>query len=280
MIAQGALKMNEQLKNFIEAPVFQGTDFEKLWDIFDGAVYVNLKHRTDRKKRVLKEFESINIKPQRFEGCYFNEQELKEFGLKLKNKINVANFNLSMLKVVSEAKRLKLKNILIFEDDCIFDKEKLLETIPHLQELKNVKWDLFYLGGGLNPFDNSVNKVSENLYSVKLGLYQTHAYAINSSFYDAILRDVLRRAQGFAMDNWFACNYVNKKVITIKRPVAFQEIGFSDIQNSYRPNDKMTRDIETHEKFISGEGEPLEYNKRNEKEKKIDPITGLKNEAN
>ena len=53
--------MNEKLKNFIEAPVFQETDFEKLWDIFDGAVYINLKHRTDRKERVLKQFESINI---------------------------------------------------------------------------------------------------------------------------------------------------------------------------------------------------------------------------
>ena len=61
--------MNEKLKNFIEAPVFQETDFEKLWDIFDGAVYINLKHRTDRKERVLKQFESININPKRFENC-------------------------------------------------------------------------------------------------------------------------------------------------------------------------------------------------------------------
>ena len=273
--------MNEKLKNFIEAPVFQGTDFEKLWDIFDGAVYINLKHRADRKERVLKQFESINIKPQRFEGCYFNEQELKEFGLQLKNKINVTNFNLSMLKVASEAKRLKLKNILIFEDDCIFDKEEFLETIPHLQELKNIKWDLFYLGGGINPYDNSVSKVSKNLYSVRKGLYQTHAYAINSSYYDVLLADVQRRAQGFALDNWFACNYARKITITLKRPVAFQEIGFSDIQNSYRPNDKMTRDIETHKKFISDEGEPLEYNRRDEKEKKINPVTGLyENESN
>lgn len=258
--------MNEKLKNFIEAPVFQETDFEKLWDIFDGAVYINLKHRTDRKERVLKQFESINIKPQRFEGCYFNEQELKEFGLQLKFKINVTNFNLSMLKVASEARRLKLKNILIFEDDCIFDKEKLLETIPHLQELKNIKWDLFYLGGGINPYDNSVSKVSKNLYSVKKGLYQTHAYAINSSYYDVLLADVQRRAQGIAIDNLLA--RTNKEVITIKTPVAFQEKGFSDIQNKHMNNDKKTRDIETHKKFISDEGEPLEYNQRDEKKKK------------
>ena len=247
--------MNEKLKNFIEAPVFQETDFEKLWDIFDGAVYINLKHRTDRKERVLKQFESININPKRFEGCYFSEQELKEFGLKPRYKINVTNFNLSMLKVASEARRLKLKNILIFEDDCFFDKEKLLETIPHLQELKNINWDLFYLGGAISKSNNSVTKVSKNLFSVKKGLYETHAYAINNSFYDHMLKNIIIRAQGFAIDNWFSCT--DKEVITIKTPVAFQEKGFSDIQNKYMNNDKKTRDIEINKKFISDKGEPL-----------------------
>ena len=247
--------MNEKLKNFIEAPVFQETDFEKLWDIFDGAVYINLKHRTDRKERVLKQFESININPKRFEGCYFSEQELKEFGLKPRYKINVTNFNLSMLKVASEARRLKLKNILIFEDDCFFDKEKLLETIPHLQELKNINWDLFYLGGAINKSNNSVTKVSKNLYSLRKGLYQTHAYAINSSFYDHMIKSITKKAQGIAIDNFLA--RTNKEVITIKRPVAFQEIGFSNIQNKYMKNNKKARDIEINKKFISDKGEPL-----------------------
>lgn len=88
--------------------------------------------------------------------------------------------------VIAEAKSRGLQNVVIFEDDCVFLDGFIEHLSKSVEELKQFDWDLFYMGGEPN---NMMEQVSENLYTMKNqgGIYTTHAYAVNSCFYDRIL---------------------------------------------------------------------------------------------
>jgi hypothetical protein len=53
-----------------------------------------------------------------------------------------------------------------------------------VEDLKQIEWDMFYMGGEPNA---ECNSISNNLAKCTTGLYGTHAYAINECFYDKIL---------------------------------------------------------------------------------------------
>jgi hypothetical protein len=86
--------------------------------------------------------------------------------------------------MIREAKRRGWKNCVIFEDDCVFEDGFVDKVKKCIDELKDKEWDLFYMGGEPGGWCDGV---SDNLAKCTAGMYATHAYVINESFYDRVL---------------------------------------------------------------------------------------------
>lgn len=156
--------------------------------MFDAAYFINLNHRTDRRDKFLEKarlaglenvirFPAVSVD---YENClpdYFNQGEKRKYKV---------GCTLSHQAVVRQAKELNLKNVLIFEDDCVFleDFYNVVETCS--KELETLDdWSLMYFGG--EP-SNHCKPVTNNIYIIPDGgVYCCHAYAVNHTFYDNIL---------------------------------------------------------------------------------------------
>ena len=88
----------------------------------------------------------------------------------------------SHLDVLREARKKRWPNILIFEDDCVFDDEFNQKFANYLEQVPN-DWDTLLLGGGHHE---KPEKISENLVKAR-GTYFTHAYALDQGTYDALI---------------------------------------------------------------------------------------------
>ena len=88
----------------------------------------------------------------------------------------------SHLAVLKSARKNNAPNILIFEDDCIFDAEFNQEFRRYINQLPG-DWDMLFLGG--RHFEDPI-QVSENIAKAKM-TYLTHAYALNHSTYDVLI---------------------------------------------------------------------------------------------
>jgi GR25 family glycosyltransferase involved in LPS biosynthesis len=74
------------------------------------------------------------------------------------------------------------KNVLIFEDDALFDDNIIDDLSSCIKDLSVIDWDMFYLG--CNPLE--YYKETDNIGRV-IRTTTNHAYAINNSFYDKVL---------------------------------------------------------------------------------------------
>jgi glycosyl transferase, family 25 len=88
----------------------------------------------------------------------------------------------SHLAVLRLAQKKKAPNILIFEDDCIFDNE-FNHKFPHYMSQLPRDWDMLLFGG--THFEDPI-KVSDNIAKAKM-TYLTHAYVLKRSTYDVLI---------------------------------------------------------------------------------------------
>jgi len=157
-----------------------------IFNYFEKSFYINLDERQDRKLLFEKRASKLDFNIERFNAIKVPNNFIDKSSLKneerRKQKLGCS---LSHFEIIRQAKENKLKNVLIFEDDCVFVdnfNDKLLKCV---NELKNKDWDLFYLGGEPNAL---CDKAGEYIYKMNNGgAYSTHAYAINNCFFDKIL---------------------------------------------------------------------------------------------
>jgi len=160
------------------------------FDYFEEIVCINLDRRTDRWELMQKEFDKINIlgRVRRFSAIENKNGELGCFE--------------SHIQCILNARKNKLKNILIFEDDVVFlphyDERKIKNSIDIL---KNNEWEFYYLGGlerRIKPrkkYNNLKNKfhgdfVQEHSYTMKANsVGWAQSYAVNNTIYDKIYED-------------------------------------------------------------------------------------------
>ena len=140
---------------------------KKLKEIFPISYYVNLDSRIDRKGSVEKEFAKIGYVSTRHSAR-------KE-----------VTTTISHLEILKKALDLK-ENILIFEDDAEFLDDDLQYLDVILNELSNIEWDMFYLGGNLL---RPAFQTSEHLARLS-HCYSAHAYGVNKNFVP-ILADIV-----------------------------------------------------------------------------------------
>jgi GR25 family glycosyltransferase involved in LPS biosynthesis len=202
----------------------------KYLDFFDDCYYINLNHRTDRRELFEKRSNEVGINAIRFSAIEPNEEDcpLLPSALMEKRRKYKVGCTLSHKMVVKLADERNLENVLIFEDDCVFldgFEEKVKKCV---NELKSVEWDIIYFGGEVN---NYCVDVSENLVKVENGgVYCTHAYAVNKSFYPAFIN---MNEHNVDVIDIFLLNYsVSKRTYILSRELlAIQDSIHSDIQN-------------------------------------------------
>ena len=155
------------------------TNTNKILNYFDMAYYINLDSRTDRKLETEKQLSKVGINAIRYGTI---EPKDKDDYPDIGNKgCAESHFDL-----ITQARNKNLNNILIFEDDIIFN-EKFNNVIYHIvNQLKLIQWDMFYFHV-LSPL--GIHIPNDGKYEIKKikDTVCTHAYAINNSIFDKIL---------------------------------------------------------------------------------------------
>lgn len=179
-------------------------------DTFDLIYCLNLDSRPDRWETSLKEFEKINVKPERFSAIKDDNPAL-----------GCLKSHREMLRVAAQQN----KSVLIFEDDVEFleGAKEVLEQA--LQELQNFSWAMLYLGGNiLKPF----RQTSEHL-ALLNHCQSTHAYGIHRDHVKPILEFLDHNE--FFVDVLYADGVIPAVACYITIPmIAIQRADFSNIE--------------------------------------------------
>lgn len=131
----------------------------------------------------------------------------------------------SHLEVLRLARKNEAPNILIFEDDCVFDTEFNQKFSQYINQLPS-HWDMLLLGG--KHFEAPI-KVSDNIAKAKM-TYLTHAYALPCSTYDALI-ELCEQGRG-AIDDHTAALQKNFNCYCFVPDLVWQERIDSDTRNS------------------------------------------------
>jgi GR25 family glycosyltransferase involved in LPS biosynthesis len=142
---------------------------------FDKIFVINLESNNDRWKHVEKQFKKYNITVERFiaiDGrCKIDKklcqaklntfEILYDVNIKSKYKLQllmpVSSLTIATISILRAMVRNKWERILICEDD-INIRRKFLERFKNgINDIKNIKWDLLYLGGGGEMGNNGVS---------------------------------------------------------------------------------------------------------------------------
>jgi GR25 family glycosyltransferase involved in LPS biosynthesis len=190
------------------------------FDYFDKMFCINLDERTDRWELAQKEFERIGIldKVERFSAIKEND-----------GRLGVIKSN---LEIVKYAKKNKLNNVLVFEDDVKFVIDNPNEYLSKaISQIGNLKWSLFYLGANTHQ---KLIKLKPNLILLK------HAYAVHSMAYSSLVYDkFIRKYEGMKsiskfpdiLDVYLAQEIQAKETCLMVNPLlTTQRESYSDIE--------------------------------------------------
>lgn len=207
----------------------------KLNDFFDKIYCINLDRRVDRWEECEKLFTKHGLVVERFSAIDGNDTPYN-LGYPYDNELAGS---ISHTRVIEKAKELKLKNVLILEDDVDFI-DNLQNTFNEYHSQIPMNWDgiLFggnHVGGGLT--------VTQNLIKVNRS-YALHCYGLNSKVFNETIdymnsrienvvengKDVIK--QSVAADYFMADLHRINNWYCFIPPLAWQRGGFSDIQKT------------------------------------------------
>ena len=207
-----------------------------IFNYFDGGFYLNLDKRTERREAFEIRSKEAGIEVERFSAIQLKEQDVpnpfngKDWHIKI-------SCTYSHFEMIKEAKRRGWKNCLIFEDDCVFVDGFASKIKQCVEELKDIEWDIFYMGGEPNGL---CNNVSDSLAKCTTGMYGTHAYAINECFYDKVIN--LSYKMG-VIDTIYMGMYYNNYYMS-KELLAWQDDDFeSDLWGGKIKREQNYRDM-------------------------------------
>lgn len=147
-------------------------------DYFDKTFCVNLDHRTDKWETVSSDFILHGLSVERWSAV---DGSKVEYSGSLKK--GVIGCAMSHRDIITHAKEMSYKKILIFEDDVEFDPNLNDNFNAWYVEVPN-DWDMLYLGGNHNV--KVITKCTPHLMRATK-TQTTHAYAIKNTIYDLIL---------------------------------------------------------------------------------------------
>lgn len=210
-----------------------------------NAFYINLEHRTDRKKHVEEQLNNIGIT----NASRFN-------AIKMEN--GAIGCSMSHLKLLQDAHKNNLDHILIVEDDITFLNPELFKNqLNKFFELHNNKWDVVLLAGNNIPpyvqVDDTCVKVSS--------CQTTTGYLVNGHYIKVLLQNVKMglthllnkpdQANKFAIDKfWFILQRESNWFLIIPLTVV-QRDDYSDIEKKQVNYTNVMQDIDKKYMFIT-----------------------------
>jgi GR25 family glycosyltransferase involved in LPS biosynthesis len=233
---------------------FKREDFHKAFDYFDGLAYINLDHRPDRQKSLEENFAEHNIIGTRLPAYKLSVDTLTNLRAEAPTWAPAARgCSAGHAKIIREAKRLDLRNIIIFEDDARFYPNVRDTIMPIIEDLKRIEWDLLYFGcdislywfndehgvPGLGPLRDDSNLtlpvvLTDNLWHASHGGWGAFAYAVNNTFYDYFLmeeddREEHLRVLYFAPDAFLKHACHSNRFLLSNEPIAYPIDDFTDV---------------------------------------------------
>ncbi len=185
--------------------------------------YINLEERTDRKKHIEKQLDTLGWCYERFNA--------------IKAKSGRVGCSMSHLKLLTMAKEKNLPYIVIIEDDIHFtDIQKFNVLYKHFVDT-NIDYDVYLLAGNLRP---PVQKFTPHILKISLS-YTTTGYIVRQHYYDVLIQNIkdgiqklLKNANNGmnAIDvNWIPLQKKDKWFISYPRTVTQLANHFSNIEN-------------------------------------------------
>lgn len=196
----------------------------QIFNYFDKVVCLNLKKRTDRKSKFISQVNDLNLGNfDFFESIDGSLLDINKYNPNLlPGEIGII---LTNLEVIKKAKENNLNNILIVEDDCVFD-TNLINNFESLYKSVPEDWDMLYFGGNHNY--NSGRKINDNVIQVR-NTFAIHCVAIKSHLFDEII-DLISTFR--TQIDVLYCELQRKYNVYCFYPaIAKQSLDFSDIQN-------------------------------------------------
>lgn len=201
---------------------------------FEGILYINLNHRTDRNYQIQTELEKTNVNKEkifRIEG-HFDE---------LNGSRGCVKSHIAALEFAIEK---GWKNVLILEDDCEFttDPCNIDSCVNNFAIHFNLDWDVFFLGTRIKyslPTDH-IDYVKVQ-YSMR-----AHAYAVNASYLTKLRDHYISTCRELETDLFFISSLhkaLDRRWVDLqladrwfapKEMIAFQRSSFSDIEKAFK----------------------------------------------
>jgi len=157
---------------------------------------ISLKRSTERRKLVSEEFNKKGLDVTFFDAIDKNEISLPELSIKKNPRHDTTTRKgilacmISHIRVLQEAKKNKLAQVCIFEDDIVFC-DDFHERIKYIELLKDFDFDFFALGGQFSP-QAAENKNNTQWGHIKRidGMLGAYAYIITEKAYGFVLRNI------------------------------------------------------------------------------------------
>jgi GR25 family glycosyltransferase involved in LPS biosynthesis len=201
---------------------------------FDGILYINLALREDRRVKIERELKKFSVKPGKF---FRIEAFHDEFN-------GTRGCAYSHVQALNFAIEKGWKNVLILEDDCMFNANR--EGIDaYIQDFLNHfenNWDIFFLGA--NPRSSQMTDHSD--YHRILFALDAHAYAVNGHYLPKLRDHFVSTFESMKEDLFFVSSLlkaIDRQWVDLqiadrwfigKDPIAEQRDSYSDIEKKIK----------------------------------------------
>lgn len=191
--------------------------------IWDKIYIINLLKRIDRRESIINKLNKMKLTNYEFiDGIDGTDQNVIDEFKKLKNKTSIINEGhygclLSHIKALEQAKKLKLKSIMILEDDVIFDDDFLYQ----ITNINVPVYNMIYLGGIINNI-----KFFLNGWGIGDEIMGAYAYIVNEEFYDQLLNFL--KTKQYCVDISFAENIKPQDNVIILNDLIKTDLTSSD----------------------------------------------------
>lgn len=179
-------------------------------DFFDRVFVINLDRRQDRLDSISSQLGLLDIEFERYSAV--DQLDINSTGI-----VACATSHQNVIKL---AKGRGYENILVLEDDCLFDKD-FLGIFDRLSEEIPNTWEMFYLGAA----EIRGTKVADRLTRIKYAL-GAHAYGIKNTSYDAAISV---NTLDMHVDDSYLKLFGSIEVYAIDKTIVTQIPGYSDI---------------------------------------------------
>jgi hypothetical protein len=199
----------------------------RLFDYFDKVYCINLDRRKDRLENFIKEVEKYDLGTfEKFSAYDGKTLDMSKYNTNLNS--GQLGLVLSNLEIIKNAKKNKLNNVLIIEDDCNFSEQVL--DVKNYFDLLPDNWDMLYMGGNHNVHMGVTPPIVINEKVIKLhSTYSTHFVGLKCNVFDHV--EVLLERLVEPLDVSYIRLQRIFNVYSFNPAIAKQIVDFSDIQN-------------------------------------------------